>query len=322
MTFAHPEYFWSFGLLAVLLAFKVFSKNQTNLKLSPLLKQNLVLGAKASPIRFSLLLIGLSLSIIAMAQPQGRQIPTKAQKIERDLVILLDVSRSMLSEDLKPSRLERTKEMLADLAGSLSGERVALILFAGRVKIKTPLTQDYYFLKQVIKEADPSEIYRGGSKIGDAIRAALTILFFEENLKNRDIILITDGEDQETEPLKAAQLAASKGVRIHTIGIGSLEGVEIPNSNGKISKLNDGDLREIAKITNAVYIPAEDRQVDLGDLYQDYIQNNTELGKSEKDSVVREELFFWFLAPALFLLSLEPILILPFYRKLQNPKKN
>ncbi|MDX2470853.1 MAG: VWA domain-containing protein, partial [SAR324 cluster bacterium] len=267
-------------------------------------------------------LLGLSLAILALAQPQGKQIPTKAQKIERDLVILLDVSRSMLSEDLKPSRLERTKEMLMDLADSLSGERVALILFSGRVKIKTPLTQDYYFLKQVIKEADPSEIYRGGSKIGDAIRAALTILFFEENLKNRDIILITDGEDQETEPLKAAQLAAAKGVRIHTIGIGSLEGAEIPTSNGKISKLNDADLKEIAKITNAVYIPAEDKQVDLGKLYQDYIQNNNELGNADKDSIVREELFFWFLAPAMILLSLEPVLVLSFYRKLQISKKN
>jgi len=169
--------------------------------------------------------------VLALMQPQWGQEWQEVQRQGRDLMIVLDVSRSMLAEDIVPNRLARAKSDIKDLVQVLQkegGHRVGLVVFAGQSSLQCPLTLDYGFFLQQLNQAGPHTVPRGGTLIGDAIRKALGAFGPLAN-NYRDIILITDGEDHDSFPLEAAKAAAAEQVSLYTIGVGdAVSGSRVP----------------------------------------------------------------------------------------------
>ena len=232
-------------------------------------------------IKAALVLAALCSLIVAGARPR---FGTKEEEVTRrgaDLFVLLDVSRSMDAEDVAPSRLERAKLDIRDLLQELPGDRVGLIVFAGKPTVKVPLTTDQGFFRMTLAEINTQSAPRGGSMIGDAIRKGIEAM---PERRNRDqaMVLITDGEDHESYPVEAARQAARRGIKIFTVGLGdSREGARVPvrdlssaqqqdgspNGQGRLrylkykdqehwSKLDEGLMKEIARTTNADYFSA------------------------------------------------------------------
>ena len=205
-----------------------------------------------------------------------------------DLFVVLDVSRSMLAEDVAPNRLERAKSDILDLLQRLEGDRVGLIAFAGAPVELVPLTTDQGFLRVVLDSVDPESAPRGGSLIGDALRKAMESM---EERRDRDqvIVLITDGEDHASFPQEAAEQAAERKIRIITVGLGdSDEGARIPqrNDEGNLafvkhegrevwSTMDEQLLKEIALTTSGAYVPARTKAYDLGRIYDEHLSKLT-----------------------------------------------
>ncbi|OQY34700.1 MAG: hypothetical protein B6241_03940 [Spirochaetaceae bacterium 4572_59] len=169
-----------------------------------------------------LILLGLILAVFALMRPVSHPEEQIIKQEGRNIVFLVDVSRSMLAEDLVPNRLDRARFDIQAAIPLLRGNRVALVAFAGDSILKCPLTTDYAFFNQAVDELSVYSVTRGGSCMGDAIRTVINDLFPEEK-SFMDIILITDGEDQETFPLEAAYKARDKGIRLIAIGMGNTE---------------------------------------------------------------------------------------------------
>ena len=270
----------------------------------------------------ALCLIGASACFIfALTQPQWGKRWQDAPRRGRDLMILLDVSRSMLAEDIAPNRLERAKSDLNDLVRILNregGHRIGLVAFAGRASLQCPLTLDYAFFLQKLNAVGPHSAGRGGTLIGDAIRQALRAFgTLPHNYK--DIILITDGEDHDSFPLEAAQAAAEQGVSIYTIGIGDPEtGSPIPLQNERgerayvrhdghevQSRMRENLLLLIAERTGGAYVPAGVRAMELDRIYADYIAPKA---RRHLDVAARERYvhrFQWFILAGVLLLCIE-----------------
>jgi len=181
----------------------------------------------------ALLLLGAFVSVVgALTEPKWNPQAQKIKRRGRDICILLDTSRSMLAEDIKPSRLERSKIAIADLLETLAGDRVAIVTFAGNSTVKCPLTQDYAFVRMALADISTESTSRGGTVIGDAIRKATQEVFDQKSRQYKDIILITDGEEHEGHesfPVQAAEKADGEGIRIIAIGLGNEnEGSRIP----------------------------------------------------------------------------------------------
>src|SRR5271165_1160227 len=230
-----------------------------------------------------------------------------------DLYVLIDVSRSMLAEDVPPSRLGRAKADVAALVNRLEGERVGLIAFAGQAVVKCPLTVDYDAFRRSLDELDPGSAPRGGTAIGDAIRKALEV-FQASAQRDQAILLITDGDDQQSYPLEAAAVAAERHVTIFTVGLGDANhGARIPQgaeSKAYVeyqghqvwSKLDGSLLKEIALKTSGVYVPVGTRAYDLGELYAKYLQGRRGSEEQSRKRIRRAEQFQIFLALALLAL--------------------
>ncbi len=265
------------------------------------------LGGPRPWVKGILLVGGLGLLIVAGARPRfGVYTETVTQR-GVDLFVLLDVSRSMTAEDVAPSRLERAKSDVRDLLPHLARDRVGLIVFAGKPVVKVPLTNDQGFFRMVLDEVDVGSAPRGGTLIGDAVRKAL------ENMprsRDRDqvLVLITDGDDQDSYAEDAAKAAAERGVKIFAVGLGdSREGARIPlrDASGRLtylqyqgqekwSKRNDQLLKQIALTTGGAYIPAGTHAYDLGQVYADHLAGLTRSEyQAEKHKRYRER-FQWF----------------------------
>ncbi|MDR1962295.1 MAG: VWA domain-containing protein [Planctomycetaceae bacterium] len=234
--------------------------------------------------RSIVLLTALSFSFVAAANPMFGVYFEEVSRKGADIFVLLDVSRSMLAEDTAPNRLMRAKSDIKDLLQRIVGDRVGLIVFAGKPIVKVPLTTDHGFYNEILDSVDTNSAPRGGTAIGDAIRKALDVMPPESD-RDQAIVLITDGDDQESMPLEAAGDAAARKVRILTVGLGdAAEGGRIPirDADGKLtylkhegrevwSKVNEQTLKEIALQTGGIFIPAETRAFDLGQFYIDYL---------------------------------------------------
>ena len=230
-----------------------------------------------------------------------------------DLYVLIDVSRSMLAEDVPPSRLGRAKADVAALVNRLEGERVGLIAFAGQAVVKCPLTVDYDAFRRSLDELDPRSAPRGGTAIGDAIRKALEV-FQARSDRDQAILLITDGDDQQSYPREAAALAVERHVTIFTVGLGDADhGSRIPQgTESKLyveyqgqqvwSKLDGSLLKDIALKTSGVYVPVGTRAYDLGELYVKYLQGRRGDDQQAQKRIRRSERFQIFLALALLAL--------------------
>jgi Ca-activated chloride channel family protein len=259
--------------------------------------------------------------VLALMQPQwGKQRQELPQR-GRDLMILLDVSRSMLAEDVVPNRLERAKLDITDLLQAMQqegGHRLGLVAFAGRASLQCPLTHDYAFFLQRLNTVGPDTVTHGGTRIGDAIRRALDgFATLAHNAK--DIILISDGEDHDSFPLEAAQAAAEQQVTLYTIGSGDAStGARIPLRDARgqrtyvhyegqevWSRMRADLLLEMARLTGGAYIPAGTRPIELDRLYREAIAPKA---RRDLDVPRRERLvhrYQWFVAAAVLLLAVE-----------------
>ncbi|HUP81904.1 MAG TPA: VWA domain-containing protein [Pirellula sp.] len=257
--------------------------------------------------------VAMVMGLVALAGPQfGEQYEVVIPR-GSDLYVIIDVSRSMLADDVVPTRLGRAKADVSALVNRLQGERIGLIAFAGQAVVKCPLTVDYDSFRRALDELDPNSAPRGGTAIGDAIRKALEV--FNANAeRDQSILLITDGDDQQSYPLEAAALAAERQVTVFTVGLGDAEtGSRVPqkaNSSAFMehegqqvwSKLDSKLLQEIALKTSGVYIPAGTRAYDLGQLYVDHLQGKRGKDAEGQQRMRRAERYQFFLAIALFAL--------------------
>ena len=262
--------------------------------------------------------------IVALMQPQWGQEWQEVQRRGRDLMLLLDVSRSMLAEDVVPNRLDRAKSDIKDLVQLLQkegGHRLGLVVFAGQASLQCPLTLDYGFFVQRLNQVNPDTVARGGTLIGDAIRKALDAFATLAN-NYKDIILITDGEDHDSAPLPAAQAAAAQQVSIYTIGVGdAITGTRIPRQDGTghrayiqyqgqevRSRMQQETLLEIARITGGAYVPAGTRSIELDRIYTEKIapkaRYHTSMTKRERFI----QRYQWFVLAGFVLLGLDMLI--------------
>ncbi len=275
----------------------------------------------------ALLVVAFVLVMLALMRPQGAPREVTVTKRGRDIVFLLDVSRSMLAEDLRPNRLQRAKLAIEEMLDVMEGDRVGLIAFAGSRSLKCPLTHDYHFFKTVLDGTSPDDVGLGGTNIGDAIRMAVKQVLRPDEQSDepsprhdvtRDIVLITDGEDlEESAPITAARVAARYGIRIHTVGIGNPDGARVPHPDGGTmmfqgaevrSRLDENTLREIAAATNGGrYVGVRTGIIDLTELYKRHIAA-AEKKEATYRAVRYRDLYQWPLFLAVILLVIEALL--------------
>src|SRR5438094_2365013 len=278
MSFGVPEWLWGLLLVPVLMALFVRAERGALRRLQEFVSARLLpqlAGTVNRPrrmIRFGLQLLGFALAIVSLAQPRWGYTFEDVKRKGLDLLIAVDTSRSMLSNDVQPNRLERVKLAVQDLINELQGDRVGLIAFAGRAFLQAPLTIDYDAVVEALNDLDTKTIPEGGTNISSAIALA-TQSFGKSATGNRAIIIFTDGDVTDREELsgdavKPAKQAADAGVRIFTVSVGTPQGSLIPitgedgqtafvkDSAGQVvkSKLDEKRLREIAQATGGFYV--------------------------------------------------------------------
>jgi len=320
VKFQHPEYF--IGILLIpLLIYLYYGLISWKKKLSarigdPSLVAQLVksFSAKNFLLKFVLICIAVFFLVAGLANLRARG---KAEDITRqgvDVMIVLDVSKSMLAQDVKPSRLDKARQLLYRLTDRLQNDRMGLILFAGRAYMQMPLTTDHSAAKLYISEAGPDAVPTQGTVFSEALSMANSSFNRNEH-KYKAVVLISDGEDHDAEALKVAKQMADDGVMINTVGIGSVEGSEIidpetkePKKDDKgntvISKLNEQELTGLSDATNGIYI-------HLDNLEDATITLTQRLDSIEKRALADNEFvnftnyFPWFIGFAGLLLILE-----------------
>jgi Ca-activated chloride channel family protein len=274
-------------------------------------------------LKAALILVSAMFIVFSLTRPAWNEKPETIERKGRDLVFLLDVSRSMLAEDLVPNRLEKAKLAIADCIDRLQGDRVALVAFAGTAAVKCPLTLDYGFFRLMLDDISTDSISRGGTMIGDAVRKVMTDVFDDQARQYRDIILITDGEDHDSFPVEAAQKAGEKGIRIIAIGLGDEnEGKRIPVADEQgqktflkyegqeiWSRLDADTLRKMVNATpGGRYFNVATSAIDLGDVYIQLIAS-AEKKELASETIRRyQEKYQIFLAVGLILLCIEMVI--------------
>ena len=263
-------------------------------------------------IRLVLFSIGFIFFIIGLSRPQiGARLKEHETK-GAEIMIVLDVSNSMLAEDYSPNRLERAKLAISRLVDKLRDERIGLIVFAGNSFVQLPITTDYVSAKMFLNSISTESVPVQGTAMGDAISTAMKS-FSLQSEKSRAVIVITDGENHEDDPVSAAQQAAELGVRVFTIGVGSPEGKPIPfegellkDKNGEIvvTRLDETILRDVADAGNGLYVRAGTSEFGLNPV----INEIKKMEDEKYSSVVFEEYdeqFMNFFAIALIFFVLE-----------------
>ena len=320
MSFAYPYLLFLLSLIPVVGILWVWlfrrSRASMNRLIAPALQGKLMPVRTQSRfyVQFTLVLFGLTALIFAAARPRWGRMDEKVFTRGRNLVIALDVSRSMLAQDVHPNRLGRAKADIMDLIDELKGDRAALLAFRNKGALLCPLTTDYSFLRQALDGTDPESAPRGETDLGDAIRKSMEALDPALDEYNA-ILLISDGEDLKGGALEAAREAATRNIPIFTVGIGDTAGATIPDETKKASvqfrgttvttKLMDETLDAIAKASKGLYIPlrtAGTAQTTLGSIYRNHL---TQIQAKEQQEIVHNRLqdrYQWFLFPALIAL--------------------
>ena len=311
-----PAYAWCFWRKARTL--RVLASNEM------LRRINNTVSLKKQALKAVLLVAGFVSIVVALTEPKWNPQPQQIRRKGRDVAILLDTSRSMLAEDIKPNRLERSKIAISDLLEVLQGDRIAIVTFAGNATVKCPLTQDYAFVRMALADISTESTSRGGTMIGDAVRKAAEEVFDKQSREYKDVILITDGEDHDSFPVEAAEKAAQEGIRIIAIGLGDdATGSRIPitGPDGRTtflkyqgqevwSRLDSDTLREVAYATEGgKYLSVQPgTTMDLGAIYEDLIASAQ---KRELESVTMmkyDEKFQIFIALGIILLIGEALI--------------
>ena len=326
MRFGDPLYFYLFWCLVPLIFFMVWGmrkKQQLILKFcgNPLLSKLVHPGVeKRHRSKTIYVVLAILFLLLALTRPRwGYQWEDLHQR-GVDVIVALDVSSSMLAEDIKPNRLERAKRKISDLLDMMEGDRIGLVAFAGTSFVQCPLTLDYGAARIFLSAIDTQLIPTQGTAIGNAIKSSVKAFRTQEK-KSKALILITDGEDQTGKALSSAKSAGDQGVKIYTIGIGGDIGAPLPNPSGAggfrkneqgqviLSKLDETTLQEIALKTGGSYVRSVTGDIDLKTIYKDQIKKHIEKKelKSERRKIWQER-FQWFIFISLIFLVAETCL--------------
>ena len=326
MTFAH---LWALNLLwvlpaaAILLLYYGRKKKRVLEKVADAGMLLRICGRERKGEKFLkglFLLLGLGLMILALAGPRWGSHYQEVSRKGVDIMILVDVSPSMMVGDIKPDRLERARREILDFLRVLQGDRVGLVAFSGAAFVQCPLTLDYVAFEMFLDALSPDLIPVPGTDLGAAIDTGVNAFDFEAET-DKVILLITDGEDNENRGIEAAKRAAKKSVKIFVFGMGDTAGGPIPAAEGKggfrkdkdgnliLSRLNEEGLKEIASSTGGVYVRSVAGDLDLDLLYFEGIRSRTEAQTLKSGKLkIYEERFPFFLLAAFLLLLIEGIL--------------
>jgi Ca-activated chloride channel family protein len=322
LQLAQPEYLWLLTLIPVLLlAFALHwrSKHKALSRFGDVtLMMPLMPGISKRRGWFKIIILCLALFFlsIGLSRPQIGATVREVKSKGVEVIIALDVSNSMLAEDFKPNRLERAKLAISRLVDRLKDDRIGLVVFAGDAYVQLPVTTDYVSAKIFLSSITPDILPRQGTAIGQAIYTAMRC-YTAQSEKSRALIIISDGEDHDDDPVTAAQTAAKGGVIVHTIGIGSAEGQPIPtrsgmlkdkNGNIVVTRLDEATLQKIAAAGEGSYTHATNSDLGL-DKVVESIRN---MEKQELSAIVFEdfnEQFMYLFAFALFFLIIETFVV-------------
>lgn len=325
MTFAWPHLLWLLLVPVALLAWDLTRRRQKTSTAAA----SKILQAEAGPHSLKLstlgsglsanqgrlrpwLLLGLTFAIFAVARPQWGRIDEPVFDQAREIIIAIDLSRSMLTPDVKPSRLDRAKLLTQALLERLDGERIGLIVFSGTAFLQSPLSADYEILREFLPALDPDFLPEGGTNYGALIETALGAFSTGSNA-DRFLIVLSDGEATEENWRDRAKELREKNIRVLGLGVGTAAGAMIPDGSGGLvkdergavvlSKLEPATLRELADITQGTYTDASN-WVDLAALVESTVATGRAGEFVEKNSVRLVERFQWPLGLALWFLLL------------------
>lgn len=335
--FANPDFLYLLLLLPVLILLYLLNEIRKKKAINRIGDTNLVrslipeLSRIRYLIKFIFQLVAFTAGIIILARPQfGSKIEdVKKQGVE--VIIALDVSNSMLAEDIQPDRLTRAKQAISRLVDKLENDKIGLIVFAGDAYTQIPVTTDYISAKMFLSTINPNMVPKQGTSISSAIDLGIRSFSPGDN-KSKALIIITDGENHEDDPMAKAEEAAKAGIVIYTIGIGSMEGVPVPVvTNGKkdflkdvdgntvITKLDEDVLKKVALSANGSYVRASNSNIGLDQVFNEIRKMKTDELESTMYTEYNDQ-FQIFAAIAFFFLMIDFIIMDRKNRKLSNIK--
>ncbi|MFT3902098.1 MAG: VWA domain-containing protein [Niabella sp.] len=321
--FQYPYFVWLFAGLVLLLLLFVFYmawKKRVRRRMGDagLIKK---ITLRYSSLRFAIKFLLISLAFGAgVLAVMGLRKPGGDDGIRRkgiDVVFALDVSRSMLAEDVKPTRLDKAKQLMHSLINEMPDNRVGLVLFAGKAYVQMPLTADRGVAHALIDDASPDIVPTKGTVISDALKTSLNI-FGEREAKYKSVILISDGEDHDSEAMDVSKELETRGLMLNTVGLGSAQGSYIPDDstgerkrdeNGAliVSKLNEQELKQLAANTHGIYVHLE----NTADAVKKIKQQLSVIDKKvtgDTNLMAFQQYYWWFAGFMLLLLVLEQVL--------------
>ncbi len=284
--FAHPYFLNLLWGILVFTALYVLMRRQKRINLLKAIDERLFsrimpdYSSFREKLKFILLLLAWTFLVIGLADPQ---VGSKLEKIKRkgiDMVFVLDVSNSMLAQDISPNRLERSKQAISRLLDNLGDDRVGLVVFAGKAYVQMPITNDFQAAKLFLSSISPDLVPTQGTNISEAISTSVNC--FGNSKQSKAIIVITDGENHESDAVDAAARAADKGIHVFTIGVGLPEGSPIPIYNGNtqigykkdrngntiISRLDESLLQSVAAAGKGIYVRANNTSVGVKEVFR------------------------------------------------------
>ncbi|MDR2065920.1 MAG: VWA domain-containing protein [Prevotellaceae bacterium] len=305
--FAHTEYLLLLLIIPALIIIYILWTLRKRQLLSKIGNINLLsqlmpdVSQRRGWFKLTLLCFAIFCIAIALARPQtGAKVKKEETGRGTEVMIILDVSNSMLAQDFKPTRLERAKLAISHLVDRLKNDRIGLIVFAGDAFVQLPITSDYVSAKIFLKSINPGIVPVQGTNITKAIRLALNS-FSEASNKSRSIIIISDGEEHEENAINAASEAADQNIKIHTVGIGSAKGYPIllpdgnllkdKNGDMVITRLNETILKTLAQMTDGIYFPATNADLGLTKI----VENINKMDKKELTKITYDEYREWFM---------------------------
>lgn len=318
LQFQHKEFTWLFAVIILFILLFIFLlqwkekviKRIGDVKLVKMLISNY--SSKLFTLKFSLLSISFAAGVVAvmnLRKPGGDE---GIQRKGIDVVIALDVSKSMLATDLRPNRLERAKQFINKLMQQMPDDRIGLVLFAGRAYLQMPLTTDHGAAGMYILSASPDAVPQQGTVISEALNRSAAA-FNPAERRFKAVVLISDGEDHDANAITIAKELSEQGMMINTVGVGSSTGSFIPDpvtggnkkdetGSAVISKLNEEELKQIAENTNGVYVRLDDTDDAVAQIHQ-------QLAKIESKafgdvSLMNFKTYYWWFAAAMFVLLL------------------
>jgi len=339
MKFANPQalhLLWLLPLIAVGLHYFYYRRCKITARFyADHLLDELALGFSKHHYRLKavLLMVAFTLMVIALCRPQWGFTMRPVKRHGLDIMVVIDVSKSMMTQDVKPSRLERTKLAIKDLVMKLNGsDHIGLIAFAGDAMVMCPLTYDYSGFLLSLDDLSIDSIPRGGTNISQAIDESVKaykgladseLPRVSVNTTDKAVVLVTDGEDEEGDAITAAQKAKEAGVRIFTVGVGTRAGdlIQVPNADGQPefvkdangdvvkSHLNENLLQQIAYVTGGAYIRSGGTQFGLDYLYDKQLSKLKKHDAEEKMAKIYDERFQWPLTVAFIILLAEAVFL-------------